>query len=169
MEVRCPIATQEKLEWLLDYGTSRMAAGDAAALERHLTTCAACREMVQGQRAVQSALDLWEGPEVSPVFNRQLYQRIQNETSWRDRLWEPFRWLMTWRGIPAAAAGCLIVAALIVTPRMMLQRPVSAPEQPQLIHVDSQQPEQVVRDLDDMEMLHNFDRAVHSGPGNAQL
>ena len=26
-----------------------------------------------------------------------------------------------------------------------------------------------VRDLVDMEMLHNFDRAVHSGPGNAQL
>jgi hypothetical protein len=125
--------------------------------------------MVEGRRAVHSALDLWEAPAVSPVFNRQLYQRIQNETSWRDRLWEPFRWLAAWRGIPAAAAGCLIVAAMIVTPRMLPERPASAPEQPQVIHVDSQQPEQVVRDLDDMEMLHNFDRAVHSGPGNAQL
>jgi anti-sigma factor RsiW len=169
VEVKCPIATRENLEWLLDYGTPRMAAGDQAALERHLTTCAACREMVEGRRAVHSALDLWEAPAVSPVFNRQLYQRIQNETSWRDRLWEPFRWLAAWRGIPAAAAGCLIVAAMIVTPRMLPERPASAPEQPQVIHVESQQPEQVVRDLDDMEMLHNFDRAVHSGPGNAQL
>jgi hypothetical protein len=52
---------------------------------------------------------------------------------------------------------------------MLTERPGSVPEQPAVIHVDAQPPEQVVRDLDDMEMLHNFDRAVHSGPGNAQL
>ena len=163
------MATQENLEWLLDYGTTRMAAGDAAALERHLNTCAACREMVAGRRAVDSLLDLWEAPEVSPAFNRQLYQRIQHETSRRDRVWQPFRWLMTWRGIPAAAAACLVAAGLIVTPRMMVERTASVPQQPPVIRVDAQQPEQVVRDLDDMEMLHNFDRAVQSGPGRAQL
>jgi anti-sigma factor RsiW len=167
--MKCPIASRENLEWLLDYGTPRMAAGQAAALERHLTNCAACREMVASRRAVDSALDLWEAPGVSPAFNRQLYQRIQQQARWRDRLWEPFRWLVAWRGIPAAAAGCLIVAALIVTPRIMPDRPASVPEQPPVIRVDSQQPEQVVRDLDDMELLHNFDRAVHSGPGSAEL
>ena len=107
MEVKCPIATRENLEWLLDYGTPRMAAGDAAALERHLTTCAACREMVEGRRAVHRALDLWEAPPVSPVFNRLLYQRIQIETRWRDRLWEPFRWLAAWRGIGLMVANPL--------------------------------------------------------------
>ena len=125
--------------------------------------------MLAGRKAVDSALDLWEVPAVSPAFNRQLYQRIQQETNWRDRLWEPFRWLADWRGIPAAAAGCLIVAALIVTPRFMPDRPPSFPEQPSVVRVDPQQPEQVVRDLDDMEMLHNFDRAVQSGRGSAQL
>jgi len=169
VELRCPIASQENLEWLLDYGTSRMATGDAAALERHLSTCAACREMVAGRRSVDAALDLWEAPGVSPAFNRQLYQRIQHETSWRDRLWAPFRWLVAWRGIPAAAAACVIAAGLIVAPRMMVERPTAGPAQPPVIRVDSQQPEQVVRDLDDMEMLHNFDRAVQSGPGRAQL
>ena len=57
--MRCPIASQENLEWLLDYGTARMPAADAVALERHLADCAACREMVVGRRAVDSALDLW--------------------------------------------------------------------------------------------------------------
>jgi anti-sigma factor RsiW len=166
--MRCPIASQENLDWLLDYGTPRMAAGNAAALERHLAGCAACREMVAGQQAVQSALDLWEAPEVSPAFNRQLYQRIQQQAQWRGRLWKPFRWLVAWRGIPAAAAACLIVAGLIVTPRVMLERPATV-SQPSAIRVDSQQPEQVVRDLDDMEMLHNFDRAVHTGAGSAEL
>jgi anti-sigma factor RsiW len=166
--MKCPIASRENLEWLLDYGTPRMAAADAAAMERHLAGCAACREMVAGRNAVDAALDLWEAPAVSAVFNRQLYQRIQQETSWRDRLWEPFRWLAAWRGVPAAAAGCLIVAALIVTPRFMPDR-LAVPEQPSVIRVDSQQPEQVMRDLDDMEMLHNFDRAVQSGRGSAQL
>ena len=169
VEMRCPIASQENLEWLLDYGTARMPAADAVALECHLADCAACREMVAGRRAVDSALDLWEAPVVSSEFNRQLYQRIQQETSWRDRLWEPFRWLAAWRGISAVAAGCLIAAALIVTPRIIPDRPRSVPEQPSVTRVDSQQPEQVVRDLDDMEMLHNFDRAVHSVPGSAQL
>jgi len=168
VEIRCPIASQEQLEWLLDYGTARMAAGDVVALERHLAGCAACREMVAGRQAVQSALDLWEAPGVSPGFNRQLYQRIQQETRWCDR-WEPFCWLMAWRGIPAAAAACLIVAGLIVTPRMMLERPASVSPQPPAIRVDSPQPEQVVHDLDDMEMLHNFDRAVGTSAGGAEL
>jgi anti-sigma factor RsiW len=167
--MRCPITSRENPEWLLDYGTPRLAAGDAARLERHLAGCAACREMVAGRRAVESALDLWEAPAVSPAFNRQLYERIPHAASWRDRVWSPFHWLLAWRGIPAAAAGCLIVAALIVTPRILLERPVSAPEQPSVIRVDSQQPEQVVRELDDMELLHNFDRAVQSGPGSAKL
>jgi len=169
VEMRCPIASRENLEWLLDYGTARMTAGDAAALERHLANCAACREMVEGRRAVDSALDLWEAPEVSRAFNRQLYQRIQQESGWRDRLREPFRWLVAGRGIPAAAAGCLIVAALIITPRIMPERTRSVPGQPSAIRVDTQQPDQVVRDLDDMEMLHNFDRAIQSGPGSAKL
>jgi anti-sigma factor RsiW len=165
--MRCPIASRENLEWLLDYGTPRMTAGHTAALERHLTGCAACREMLAGRRAVDWALDLWEAPGVSPAFNQQLYQRIQQEPRWRERLWESFRWLMAWRGIPAAAAGCLIVVALIVTPRIMPDRSASVPEQPPVIRVDSQQPEQVVRDLDDMEMLHKFDSAVQ--PGSAKL
>ena len=166
--MKCPIASQEHLEWLLDYGTARMAAPDAAALERHLAGCAACHEMVAGRQAVQSALDLWEAPGVSPVFNRQLYQRIQQESRWRDR-WEPFRWLMAWRGIPAAAAACLIVAGLIVTPRMMFERPAPVSPQAPAIGVDSPQPEQVVHDLDDMEMLHNFDRAVGNSAASAEL
>ena len=52
---------------------------------------------------------------------------------------------------------------------MIPDQPASGREQPSVTRVVSQQPEQVVRDLDDMEMLHNFDRAVHSGPGSAQL
>jgi anti-sigma factor RsiW len=163
------MASRENLGLLLDYGTRRISPADAAALERHLSGCAACREMVAGRQAVQSALDLWEAPSVSPEFNRQLYQRIQQKPAWRDRLCESVRWLAAGRGIPAAAAAFAIVTGLIVSPRMIVERPGSVPPQPAAVQLDSQQPEQVVRDLDDMEMLHNFDRAVHSGPGSAEL
>ena len=161
--MKCPIASGENLELLLDYGTPRIAARDAAALEDHLANCAACREMVTGRQTVDSALDLWEAPEVSPAFNRQLYQRIQQPARWGDRLLEPCRWLLAGRGIPAAAAACLIVTVIV------LERPARVAPQPPVIQQDSQKPEQVVRDLDDMEMLHNFDRAIHSGPGSAEL
>jgi hypothetical protein len=160
--VRCPIETQENLELLLDYGTTRIANHDALAFEQHLKTCAVCREAVGGQQNVQSALDLWEVPEVSASFNRRLYERIERP-GWHDRLAEAMsralHILLVGRGVPVAAAACLIVTAGI----MSYHQPKPAMPNPQAVQVETAAPEQVVHELDDMEMLRNFDRAIPAG------
>jgi hypothetical protein len=166
--MRCPIESQENLELLLDYGSSRgRPAGPlAAAFREHLEKCPACREAVAGQQQVRAALDIWEAPAVSLSFNRQLYARIEEPVNSsarvREALSRPLQVLVLWKGVPiAAAAGLLLVAGIL------LQHP-----QPirsfQSVHVEEAQPEQVVHALDDMEMLDAFDRSVPT-PGNSRL
>lgn len=161
--MRCPIETQENLELLLDYGTARIANHDALAFEQHLKTCAACRAAVAGQQTVRSALDIWEIPEVTASFNRRLYERIEERPGWRDRFTEAMsrasHVLLVGRGVPAAAAACLIVTAGI----MSYHQPKPAMPHPRAAQIETAAPEQVVHELDDMEMLRNFDRAVPAG------
>jgi anti-sigma-K factor RskA len=166
--MRCPIETQENLELLLDYGSIKgKAAGPLAGWFReHLETCMACRDAVAGQRQVHAALDLWEAPEVSLSFNRQLYQRIEEPRSWSERLREAvagsLRGLLLWRGVPVAAAAGLVLVAGILFQR---PQPVNPREN---TAVDAAQPEQVVHALDDMEMLGAFIQSVPP-PAKSQL
>lgn len=163
--MRCPIETQENLELLLDYGSSRdHAAGPlTGAFREHLESCTACREAVAGQQEVQAALDIWEAPEVSLSFNRQLYQQIEEPVKWSERLRDAFSGrLLLWRGVPvAAAAGLVLVAG------MLLQHPRRS-QPADSIALDAAQPEQVVHALDDMEMLDTFDQAVPA-PGRSRI
>jgi hypothetical protein len=161
--VRCPIETQENLELLLDYGTARISKHDALAFEQHLRICPACCEAVAGQLKVQSALDFWEIPDVSASFNRRLYERIEQTPGWRNRLGEAMsralHVLLVGRGVPAAAAACLVITAGIMT----YHQPKPAVPKPQTVQVETAAPEQVVHALDDMEMLGNIDRAAPAG------
>jgi hypothetical protein len=166
--MRCPIESQENLELLLDYGSSRgRPAGPLAeAFREHLEKCKACREGVAGQQQVRAALDIWEAPPVSLSFNRQLYARIEEPVKWSERLLDalsrPLRVLLLWNGVPVAAA-----AALVLLVGMLLQHP-RAVKPFESVAVDGPQPEQVVHALDDMEMLDAFDRSVPA-PGNSRL
>lgn len=166
--MRCPIESQENLELLLDYGSSRgnPAGPLAAAFREHLEACTACREAVAGQQQVRVALDIWEAPAVSLSFNRQLYARIEGPVKWsvrvREALSRPLQILLLWKGVPvAAAAGLLLVAGIL----LQHQRPVRPFES---IAVEGAQPDQVVHALDDMEMLDVFDQSVPT-PGNSRL
>jgi anti-sigma factor RsiW len=162
--MRCPIESQQNLELLLDYGTGRTASREATEFQRHLEACTACREAAAGQQTVRSALDLWETPEVSASFNRQLYQRIEQEAGWRERVVRLLRLLLTWRGVPIAATACLIVTTGIV----LEHQQAVAPNPQSAASVETAQPEQVVNALDDMEMLGNFVRSVPAA-GRSEL
>lgn len=159
--MKCPRESGEGAD-LLAYAAGRLDEARAAALERHVGSCAGCREFVAGQRAVWQALDAWEAAPVSPDFDRNLYRRIEQKSDWWNRLMEPLHLLPARRLVPVAAALCLIVAA----GWMAEQRP--APRQSQLpgvAKVDSLQPEQVEHAFDDMQMLSDFTHATRSDAG----
>jgi Putative zinc-finger len=165
--MKCPLETAETAELLLEYCARTMSPESTAILERHIALCPACRNFAEGQRAVWEALDSWEATPVSADFDRHLYSRIENDQSWRERMWRVLRPLFAYRGIPAAATACLLVTAGVV----MLDRsdgPVAPPVNPQAAVMDVQA-EQVETALDAMDMLSEFNRKANPENPHSKL
>jgi anti-sigma factor RsiW len=161
--MNCPFENPEQAQVLLDYATRQLDAQRTAALEIHMESCPACREFVARHAELWQSLDAWDAPPVSLDFDRRLYGRIQQDASFWDRLLQPFRPLTVRRGLPVAAAACLLLAA-----GFLAQRPAGPPvSKSDVSQVESVQPEQVEQALDAMEMLDEFSHHLHgdnSGP-----
>ena len=164
--MKCPIETRENAELLLAYCTRKLDAESTALLERHMEICPACREFSSGQRAVWEALDAWEATPVTLDFDRRLYRRIDREVSWWQLLMRPLGPALVRRGLPIAAAACLVVMAGV-----LLERPASAPPttQPQSAQVDALQPDQVEHALDAMHMLGEFNYRVRGDAADSKM
>jgi hypothetical protein len=148
----------------LEYSRRGLEAAEARSLEQHLKSCTVCRDFVAGQRAVCAALDEWEAPPISAEFNRRLYDRIETQVSWYERLFRPIRPLLIRHALPVSAAACVLITVGIVweRPRAVIPAAQNTP-------LEISQPELVVHALDDMEMLDNFDRAVRADTAKSQL
>ena len=164
--MNCPLETRENAQLLLDYCTRRLEAEPAAALERHIAMCGACREFAQGQRAVWEALDDWEAAPVSADFDRRLYRRIEVRVSWWELLVRRFRPRPQWRRLPAAAMVCMLLIAGVMLDRSAVS---PAPSPGDTAQVESVQPEQVERTLDAMEVLDEFSHHVRADGADSKL
>ncbi|MCU1235340.1 MAG: putative transrane anti-sigma factor [Candidatus Solibacter sp.] len=163
--MNCPLHIPENAQVLLDYGARKLDAERTETLERHMAICPGCREFAAGQRAMWEALDSWEAAPVSQDFDRKLYQRIEQEVSWWDLLVRPFRPLMVRRGVPVAAAACLLVMAGV-----LIERPTGSPvPKKDMAQMESVQPEQVEQALDTMEMLSEFSHHVRNDGQESKL
>ena len=156
----CPVDSNENAEMLLAYCARKLRPEMVEVLERHMAVCPSCRQFAATQRAVWEALDTWEAAPVSADFNRRLYRRIEQDAGasiW-ERLLRPFRPVLVRQGLPIAAAACLLVMAGV-----LLERPgqVSLPEETQA-QVETVQPDQLDRALQDMEMIREFHSIVRS-------
>ena len=149
--MNCPIKTQENTEWLLEYSAGRLDNERRALVARHMETCPECARFVEAQQRVWHALSQGEPPAVSAGFDRRLYHRIEGQrASWMERLFGPLRPL--WRPVVPLAAACLLIVAGVVlhTPQASLE-PADA-----RVSVEKIEPEQVERNLDDMQMLREL-------------
>lgn len=156
--MKCPMETREK-EVLLAYSFRKLDAAVLSLLESHVETCSACREFVQAQRAVSDALDAWQAAPVSADFDRRLYQRIDQQVTWFERIMRPFQSLAVRRAIPiAASAGVVLMAGLLI------QRTPMTPQgsQRDTAQMEALQPEQLVLALDEMDTLSQLSRPVHA-------
>lgn len=153
--MNCPFETEEKSEWLLAYCAGKLDAARAGALESHLKVCPVCRNTVRDQQAVWHALDCWETAPVSMDFDRRLRRRIERESrlSWWQRITRPLAPVLLHRGLPLAAAVSLLVmaGALFVEPEH--ETAFSGGSQ---ASIESVQPDQVERTLEDIELLRQF-------------
>ncbi len=159
--MNCPIRSQENREWLLDYSAGRLDRERTAMLERHIGTCPVCARFVEEQRVVWDALSQWESPELSADFNRRLYHKIDQvqPSSWVERVLRPL-----WRPMVPVAAACLLILAGVA-----LHTP-TAGINPDTSHarVESVEPEQVERTLDDLQMLRELALTPQEQTGTTQ-
>jgi len=162
--MNCALETRDRAELLVAYSFRKLDAARAALVEEHLAGCEACREVVRGQRAAWDALDLWEAEPVSADFNRRLYQRIEAQVTWRDRLLAPLRPLGFHRGLPLAAAACLVLVAGAMLDHTAAPPPKSASGVSRVAVVESLRPDQVVEALDEMQELSRFNDLMKPEP-----
>jgi anti-sigma factor RsiW len=82
-----------------------LGAGEQAALDAHLRTCAACQAALADQRAVRAVLAARPVLRAQPGFADRVTAAIDADRSWLGRL--DFR-VWTWRLVPVAAALMLV-------------------------------------------------------------
>jgi len=106
----------DSAEVLFAYIDGTLDEQQAEALDRHAAGCVPCQTLIDGQRAMWTALDAWEAPELSPDFNRNLHAAVAaaGDRGWRGWLSNVFtvRKLM----IPAGALA-LLVATIAGIPK----------------------------------------------------
>ena len=151
--MNCPMEYR-KSETLVAYAAGELDRETAAAMERHLEACVACRSLAAEQAALWKTLDIWQAPPVSSDFDRRLERRISDQVRlhWWERLARPFRPMPLRQAVPLFATACLLVIAgfLIHQPDRL------APVHPggEVVRAD-----QVERTLDDLELLRQLGTA----------
>jgi len=163
--MHCPVQTDNP-EVLLDYCSRKLQEDLVSVVEQHIRGCTDCREFAEAQQQIWSALDAWTAEEVSSDFDGRLYARVEtraNQGFWARVAGDRFTWKPA---LPFAAAGATaILAVLLVYPPSTIQSP--DPVQPSL-RVESLEPEQVERTLEDIEMLRQL-TAPASSPSTRSL
>ncbi|HEY1219325.1 MAG: hypothetical protein ABSE42_18870 [Bryobacteraceae bacterium] len=162
--MRCPLETREDREILVAYSSRALHAPDTELLEAHLQSCAACREFVRGQQVVWEALDGWQAPAVPADFDRSVYARIGEQVSW----WQRMRGrMLVYRALPVTAVAALLLVGVL------LERPAPPRVAPQpattTAQVEGLQPDQVVRALDEMEVLDQFNRLIKPDSSESKM
>jgi len=130
------------------YTAGTLEPDEQIALDRHMSVCPGCHDMVAAQRAVWESLDAWKPAPVSADFNARLYQRISEEAAvawWRRLFLVNWSWVFR-PAVPVAAACAALVIAFLV------QGPAATPGA-QVAVQQKVSIEQVERALDDMDML----------------
>src|SRR5579883_3299566 len=153
--MECVTKIKDGAEVLMDYASGALSAARVAEVERHIQSCAACRDLFAAQRALWTGLDQFTAPEVSADFDERLYARIAQEDAaplwkrWALRLLEPAVPVAVWKPAVSVAAICAVLTVGLVLRNPAI--PEKAHTQIRAEHtVDI---EQVADALDDLELL----------------
>jgi anti-sigma factor RsiW len=152
------------MEAILAYTAGSLEPEAQIHLERHLSTCEACRAVAVRQKDVWDALDAWKPSPASEGFDQKLYARISagQNASWLQRL-RGYRWSWALRpALPVAAASAAILLGFL------LRQSPTAPVRSEAARAAGAKVsiEQVERALDDMDMLKQMGLTTPAPAGN---
>jgi hypothetical protein len=164
--MKCPSETPKSVELLLALSAGKLEGPQTVALAEHAAACPACRAFTAAQDAVWQSLDGWEAPPVSADFDRRLYRRIEQETSWWDLFLRPLRSLMVHRALPIAAAAGLLIAV-----GLWIERPTALPVAAvsEAAQMEPIPPDQAQHAIEEMDLMQEFSQAVHADPSEPRI
>jgi len=161
--MQCPIQISDQSHILLDYCARKLSLERTAMLERHMRNCDSCKRFASGQQLLWSALDTWKTMPPSDDFDRNLYARIEEheQSSWWNRIRTSRTPTFGWKPAMPLAVACVTAAVVL------LYSPPAPTVIPQYENskVDTIEPEQVERNLEDLEML----KQLSVNPGSQNL
>lgn len=154
---RCPLQEGEQATTFLAWMDRSLGSEEMAALELHAQQCPSCREVIEGQKAVWSALDAWEPESVSQGFNRRLYAAIDAEQArpWWKRAFGAALPFPVRPAIPVAASCLLLIGVFL----FRAPEPVEL-ENKQAGVFERVDVEQVDRSLDDLNLLRELNEEL---------
>lgn len=152
----CPMQNSHEFSYLFDYTAQKLTPEARAAVESHLATCVECRDALESQRQVWSALNSWNALPVSSDFDRKLYSRIEDEepaTFWERAFVRPYESLRRRSAVMPFAAACVTICAAF-----LLQVPSYMPVQTyhDRSRLEAVEAEQLDRTLEDLDMLRQL-------------
>jgi hypothetical protein len=152
--MNCPTNKNEDAEILLDYCAQTLSPLQTAEFEIHLKQCADCSRLVEAQKEVWGALEVWTPAPVSINFDARLYARIAEEQAapawqrWLGRIFKPALPYPLWKSaVPLIAACALLAVGLTV------RTPEATHAVPPQLHADKVDIEQVEQALEDFDIL----------------
>lgn len=148
--MECPRTTGQADEIVVAYVARTLDRESAAAFQKHLILCDACRALAAAQEAVWSTLDGWRPLAPSPGFDAGVLTRVAED---EHRRWWPrspaLQW--SWRPTLSVAAACtVLVAAFVLKNLNPSQPPLAGPQTSPRIE------QQVEHALDDMDLLRQL-------------
>lgn len=161
--VRCPLQTgDEGATLLLGYLDRQLDAETTSQLDSHVAQCESCARLVEGHRAVWSALDEYRPVAVSAEFDERVMARIAAEEPWWRRLLLPpqtgFNW---WKAAMPLTAACAVLLTVAVW-RTPTSSDSLAPK------MDSAEAQMVEDTLSDVEMLRQLGLTADAQPAAEQ-
>ena len=93
-------------------------------MKKHLTTCRSCRKEVENHEKIWQLLGEYEGIDPSPDYAARFWSRVENRSSWRERIRSIF-WPgeMRPRWVPAVVLACVLIVVSTIAIRFQLPAP----------------------------------------------
>ncbi|MBM3738448.1 MAG: zf-HC2 domain-containing protein [Acidobacteria bacterium] len=160
-QIQCPVQGQDGAGLLLEYLDRRLDPPAAARIERHVSACPQCQQVVAAQRAVWEALDGWEPEPVSAGFDQRLFARLAAEgdrpAGWLARLAGFLGALAAPRPVFAAGAVCALMLGVLLIrqpgPDSPIAQVTEAGESPVVEVVEVESVEDTLADMDMLQQL----------------
>jgi hypothetical protein len=159
----CLTKSEEGTGQLLEYCAGQLGNEASAEIALHLKSCPECARVCSAQASVWQALDFWQAAPASQDFNRRLFARIEAENTapwWQRELHrletavgEFIRPILAQPALPLSAAALVIVAGFVLDHPAKLYNPFAAGT----VRGSGIELEKVEANLEDMEMLRQFD------------